>query len=118
MITVKNCTYKNRPINWDGNIYNADIEKNKSIRIYGTIKNAREPYEFSKTFKIGDLAEYDSYNLKYLGTIVAIGEKTVSIKEEYGKRIHRLKLWEFSWRNYDFDIGRVRKDNAEESMYI
>ena len=60
---------------WESDIYTADIEPKKSIRLYGTFKNlCAGPRNYDITFKIGDKAEYDSYNLKYVGTITAIPE--------------------------------------------
>lgn len=51
------------------------------------------------TCRIGDLAEYHSYNLSYIGRIVSITDKTVTIKDSDETR--RLKLDEFCWRNYN-----------------
>jgi hypothetical protein len=118
---------------FESQVYNVDIEPRQSIRLYGAYKNHCEysnnpdgthtridqPKPFDITFKIGDVAEYDSYNLKYLGKIVAIGEKTITIDPGYnweGKK--RLDLWHFAWRNWDFDINKIREYNAEERMYI
>jgi hypothetical protein len=108
--------------------YNAEIIKNSSIRLFGVTREQvrvqvspvavewREvPY--SITFAIGDLAVYDSYNLVYTGEIVAIGEKTVTIKAR-GEHLHRLDLHTFAWRNYDFDIDAIRRRNADERQYL
>jgi hypothetical protein len=94
----------------------ADINRNKSIRIYGTY-NGRV---FDKTFKIDDMAEYDSYNLSYYGEIKSITDKTVTIQERFGRepRKHRLKLRAFMWRNHNFDLDTVKAKNAETSHYI
>lgn len=99
------------------NHFNAEIEKNKSIRIYGDTLNGRgEPTKFDKTFKVGDKAEYDSYNLSYIGTIIAIGEKTVTI-QHYNER-SRLNLRDFIWRNNDFVLEVVEAQNNIERQYI
>lgn len=118
---------------FESQVYNVDIEPRQSIRLYGAyqnhcdyIKNAdgthtriEQPKPFDITFKIGDVAEYDSYNLKYLGKIVSIGEKTVTIDAHgTGERMKRLDLWHFAWRNWDFDLETIRAHNAEERMYI
>lgn len=118
----------------DGN-YKLEIVPGKSIKAIdfkGLVEGK------SASFNMFDLAEYDSYNLSYLGYIVGITEKTVTIveehdfdkwkgikagtytkKHEYDKpHIHRLKLNEFAWRNYDFNLQQTRKDNHETSMYI
>jgi hypothetical protein len=99
-------------------VYNVEIEKGKSIRIFGIATNRREPKPYDKTFKIGDWAEYGSYNLRYIGQIVSIGEKTVTIQHEHGTERSRLKIAEFCWRNYDFDLEEVRRHNSNELQYI
>lgn len=95
--------------------YWAAVVPGKSINIY---KNG----EFGRSnFKIGDTAEYDSYNLNYLGEITAIGKKTVTITAYKGTnnaRNHRLDLNTFCWRNCGIDIAKVSKANAETMMYI
>lgn len=69
-------------------------------------------------FRVGDMAEWDSYNLSYYGPIVAITEKTVTIFDKcYGKN-RRLSLESFAWRNYDFNLEKARGDNIETMMYI
>lgn len=120
MTTTKNIQPK-RGIE-DREIYNADIKKNESIRIYGTYKNhVKGPQEFDKTFKIGDRAEYDSWNLKYTGEIVAIGEKTVTIDTYPGSNNSerkRLDLHTFSWRNWNYNSGKIAEHNSNEMYYI
>lgn len=118
---------------FESQVYNVEIEPRKSIRLYGAYKNHCEyiknqddtytridqPKPFDITFKIGDRAEYDSYNLKYTGNIVSIGEKTVTIdpgNNWEGKK--RLDLWHFAWRNWDYDAATIDAYNAEERMYI
>ena len=72
-----------------------------------------------RSFSVGDEAEYDSYNLIYTGKIVKITEKCVTILPKYEtKRTKRLRIDEFAWRNYNFDVVKVRRENAETSMYI
>lgn len=120
MKTVKNIQPKRGTETF--NIYNADIKKNESIRIFGTYKNhVNGPQEFDKTFKVGEWAEYDSYNLKYNGEIVAIGEKTVTIEEYPGThnaKKHRPSLHTFSWINWDYSDEKNAAHNAEERMYL
>jgi hypothetical protein len=65
-------------------------------------------------FRVGDVAVYDSYNLDYLGEIIAIGPKTVTIDASatgHGRR--RLDIHQFNWRNNDFDLDRIRRRNSE-----
>ena len=93
------------------NIYTVDVIAGKSITV------TREGHE-PNTFKIGDQAEYASYNLSYYGTIKSITEKTVTIAPRFGGGTKRLKLDTFAWRNYDFDLNDTIQSNANEMMYI
>lgn len=112
---MKNVTVYSK---WDNNTYYLTIEPNKSIQIDCTYNNAHNPRPTSRTFKIGDQAEYDSYNLSYTGTIIGISEKTVSIKPEHRETVKRLKLTDFCWRNWDFDEEKTAHRNSEEMMCI
>ena len=104
---------------WSSDRYNVDIWPKQAIRLFGTYKNRTTPVEFDITFKLGDTAEYDSYNLSYTGKIVSIGPKTVTIDASgTGDRTKRLDIVEFAWRNWDFDAERIAKENAIESMCI
>lgn len=100
--------------------YTLVIERNESITVCRHNVFNGKSYSDSDplTFKIGDIAEYDSYNLSYLGKIVSITEKTVTIEPRYEKTKRRLKLYEFAWRNYNFNLEQVEKENHETSMYI
>lgn len=70
--------------------------------------------DFDLTFKVGDLAEHDSYNLTYTGRIKSITAKTVSIVDDcIDSRVRRLSLYQFAWRNWDFNAAKVAKDNAD-----
>jgi hypothetical protein len=88
------------------------IVKGKSITL-----NSNDG-EIINVFKIGDIAEEDSFNLRYVGTIENITEKTVVIAKRYGGSKRRMKIEEFAWRNYDFDAAETAEKNAETSMYI
>ena len=102
---------------WQSDTYTAEIEPKKSIRLFGTFNNlTKGPRQYDITFKIGDKAEYDSYNLIYVGTIISIGEKTVTI-EHHGER-SRLNLENFASKNWDFDFDKIQAYNHEESYYI
>lgn len=76
--------------------------------------HGKVPYRVE--FKIGDLAEYHSYNLTYLGTIVSISTKCVMI-EDSGRR-YRLDVHGFSTKNRDFDLERINRHNLETSYAI
>jgi preprotein translocase subunit YajC len=69
-------------------------------------------------FKIGDTAEYDSYNLRYLGEVVSITEKSVTIQPKYNNKKTRLKIENFAWRNKGFNLEEVMAENANTSHYI
>lgn len=92
----------------------ADIVPGKSIRIYGEYTNhVKGPQTFDRTFKVGDKAERDSYNLVYTGEITQIGLKTVTIKDDSLSTTSRLTLEGFVNRNWDFDLERIAKRNGE-----
>jgi hypothetical protein len=108
MITVKN-------IGGDAHVMNADVERNVSIRIYGTYTK-----HYDKIFKVGDMAVYDSYNLVYTGEILSITDKSVTISQKSvgTTRNKRLKLYEFTRRNYDYNSDRIAKENSDTMMVI
>lgn len=93
-----------------GRNYELEIIKGKSITI--------KVDEVVNKFEIGDMAEYDSFNLSYFGPIVSITEKTVTIKEKYRNQNHRLKLETFAWRNRDFKLTSVQARNSQISQTI
>lgn len=99
---------------WSGT-FQVSINPGKAIRIT-TDRNGRQ---YDVVFYIGGMAEYDSYNLSYIGKIHQITEKTVTIIPRYKTdEKRRLKLAEFCWRNYNFDLADTEKRNFEESMCI
>lgn len=98
-------------LNFGYNSYNVLVVPGKSIMVQRKDENPVE-------FEIGDEAEYDSYNLKYTGTIVSITEKTVTIRPKYETKNRRLKIRDFAWRNWDFDSLKVAEKNHETMMYI
>lgn len=71
-----------------------------------------------KVFRVGDEAEYDSFNLKYTGTIKSITAKSVIVQPRFGRSSKRLDFRAFAWRNFDFDADRVARENYETGMYI
>jgi hypothetical protein len=59
------------------------------------------------TFTEGETAVYDSFNFDYLGEIVKISNKTVTISPQYGgERNKQLDLATFANRNYDFSLEK------------
>ena len=69
-----------------------------------------------RKFEVGDMAEYDSYNLRYTAPIVAIGKSTVTFKVYDCKK--RLKAEDFAWRNWDFNAAEIARRNSETSQCI
>jgi hypothetical protein len=62
---------------------------------------------------VGEMAEYDSYNLKYLSTIASITDKTITFANK-----RRLKMEEFCYRNWNFNLEKITKSNNEISLTI
>jgi hypothetical protein len=93
--------------------YNAIVAKDK-IRLWGY----RGEDQYIRDFEVGDEAEYDSYNLRYTGTIVKITEKCVTIETAAPRFVKRLDLYTFAWRNYNFDAAKTAAKNAETLMHI
>lgn len=123
--------YKRHGVTHEGKVdvgHHAEIVPGESITLFGmddmvlTAANnngsrvlyTKSPY--SKTFKVGDLAEYHSYNLIYLGRIVSITAKGVTIEDERTR--YRLDVHGFSTKNRDFDLERIKRHNHETSMAI
>ena len=71
------------------------------------------PYRL--TFKVGDFAVYDSYNLVYTGLIVAIGAKTVTIEASCTgrKSAKQLSIAEFSRRNWNYNAEKISRQNSD-----
>lgn len=90
-------------------------KKITSIIVYRESHNGILP---GREFKIGDMAEYDSYNLSYYAAIESITEKTVTIAKHYDSKKHRLDLYKFCWRNHNFDLDKVREENRITSYSI
>ena len=112
------CGLKDRDRKVGGRIYegrfeddaNAEVIPGESIRLFGS--DYGKPYDI--LFKIGDVAVYGSYNLIYTGKIIAISPKTVTIdKGRHYKSAKRLKIYDFSWRNKNFDAARIAEENFE-----
>ena len=102
--------------------HRAVVIPHKSIRLHGIEGNrVHGPLTFDITFKLGDCAEYDSYNLKYTGKITAIGPKTVTIQaypDTCNAKNHKLDIYTFSWRNCDYDGKKIAAHNAEEMYHV
>lgn len=95
------------------------VESGKRIVLWGVDRNrsANRFHPYRVEFRIGDTAVYGSYNLVYTGTITAIGPKTVTITDKFDG-VTRLSIYDFNWRNNDFDADRISKHNHETMMVI
>jgi hypothetical protein len=98
--------------------YLVTIVKGKSIQLFKQAKDGT--VQIGSTFQIGDAAEYDSYNLSYVGEIESITDKTITIVKVRGVSSvkHRLDLNTFCWRNFGFDLEKTRESNRIESMNL
>jgi hypothetical protein len=82
-----------------------------SIVVYGVNHNhVRGPVLLDRTFAVGDAATYGGRNIDYIGTIVSIGEKTVTVRD--GQTTRRLPIGEFARLNKDFDLVKSEAHNA------
>lgn len=68
-----------------------------------------------RIFRVGDVAEYDSFNLVYFAPIEAITAKTVVIAGRHGKGKSRLTIARFVGKNHDFDLAKAQERNANWS---
>lgn len=101
------------PQNDKGAIFNAEITKT-SIRIFGVYTNTTTgPKLFDRTFKIGDEATYDSFNLVYTGAIKKIGPKSVTVFNSCRDKNTRLDLFDFIRRNWNFDLDKINDRNSK-----
>lgn len=82
-----------------------------SLVIWGVDHNrVGGPVAYDRSFAVGDVAEYDSYNLSYTGVIKSITAKTVTIVD--GSLTRRLATGDFARRNRHFTIEASAKRNA------
>jgi peroxiredoxin len=107
--------------------YQAHITKGHLISIRKEMDNGGLDFSLfsdAKSFVVGDVVVYDSYNLIYTGTIIAIGPKTVTIDEDgcYEQQTEvvkrRMSLEDFARRNWNLDLDDVSSKNFETSQYI
>lgn len=99
----------------------AMIVPGQSIQV-NRMKSDHRTETSTRNFSVGDRAEYDSYNLNYVGTITQISAKTVTFDTGRGYggavEVKRLSIHEFCWRNYDFDAAETAQRNLETMQYI
>lgn len=94
--------------------WSVELKKDHSISIFDT-------GALCNTFAIGDRAEYDSYNLSYIGVIRGISRGRITIVAYEGtqmERHHWLSLYQFCQRNHGFVLDEVLKINQDAMMNI
>lgn len=74
--------------------------------------------EFDRTFSIGDEVATGSYNLVYTDPIIGITAKTVTTSGGVNGASQRFTLLKFVRANWDLDLVKIRKHNAEEFQCI
>lgn len=113
--TVKTRDFQQFKVKHEGFVISgtkAKITVGESVEIWYDGCDHRSGATYHNTFKVGDIAEYGSFNLVYMGPIVSITEKTVSIKTT-GDVIKRLDMARFIQINRDFDYAAASKRNSE-----
>lgn len=118
-ITEKDRTFRGRHV--PGRVFkgqHADIVPGESIRLFGLDDNRYEPKPHDITFKVGDPCITGSYNLIYMGKILKITAKTVTVQDNCETRSKRLDIAEFNRRNCHFDADKIARHNADTMMSI
>lgn len=91
----------------------ADVHPGSHVILHG---NDHSGASYTKTYRVGDSAEYGSYNLSYYGDITAIGPKTVTITETRGSNtVHKLSIERFESRNRDWSPEKAFARNSSWS---
>jgi hypothetical protein len=73
--------------------------------------------EFDRTFYVGGRVVEGSHNLIYTRPITKISGKTVTV-EYFSGDSRRMSLYEFCWRNWNYDAEWIAEHNRIESMNI
>lgn len=133
---VKDRDYTRNGVKYPGTTrhgHHAEVDPGKSVRLFGRrteyqeVRSSKPPYSrthvlqqvtYDQTFKVGDDAVYDSYNLIYVGKIESIGPKTITIYDANHRERKKLNLYEFSRRNDDFNAERIAAQNEETHRHI
>lgn len=95
-------------------VYTVTINPGRSVTVER--KESGAPTAM-RTFEPGDVAEYDSFNLRYTAPIKSISAKTITFDLRHGKT-KRLKPEQFAWRNWNFNAAQVQFENAMTMNYI
>jgi hypothetical protein len=107
--------------------HHAHVEPGKRVVIWGVDRNRVSsrfvgPVRYGQKrtsgmvayrheFALGAVAALGGMNLTYVGVIVAIGEKTITLRDESGRNV-RLSVYLFSRLNHHFDLAKVEARNA------
>lgn len=91
---------------------NALVVPGDCIAIYGVNHNhVNGPQIVDRTFVVGDAATCGGRNIDFIGTIVSIGEKTVTVRSDVlGNK--RFGIGDFARLNQSFDLVKVEARNA------
>ncbi len=89
----------------------AEVAPRRWIRLFGVDGGAA----FDRVFALGDEAAYSGYNLTYTGRIEAIGNSTVTVRDDGARR---LSIFDFLVWNRRFDAAKTRADNREVMQRI
>lgn len=91
---------------------NALVLPGDSIVVYGVNHNhVNGPQVVDRTFVVGDAATCGGRNIDFIGTIVSIGEKTVTVHSDVlGNR--RFTIGDFARLNQTFELAKVEGRNA------
>ena len=73
---------------------------------------------FDRVFQVGDVVEYDSYNLTYTAPITKITKKSVFVQVGWKSSANRYPHFEFIEMNWDLNLAEIRERNARISMTI
>lgn len=123
---VKDRNYTRRGMTYEGRIrtgHHVEVQPGEYIRLFGHHEiydkdNNVVEKDYDITFRVGDEAVYDEYNLIYTGKIVSITAKNVTVKDDQLMDKKRLNFYMFSSYNDNYDEERIARRNAETLQTI
>lgn len=91
---------------------NALVIPGDSVCLYGVNHNhVNGPQIVDVTFSVGDAATCGGRNIDFIGTIVSIGEKTVTVRES-ANGTRRFSIGDFARLNQSFSLAKAEARNA------
>lgn len=91
---------------------NAIVVPGDCIVLHGVNHNhVNGPQVIDRTFSVGDVATCGGRNIDFLGIIVSIGEKTVTVHSDVLSN-KRFSIGDFARLNQNFDRATVEARNA------